>query len=75
MCKLQHDMHRWVVENQIGVKDLCIDECDARQTVYIFGCKDSVLQIKGIISVLLSLIAELTYLLTMLPFVQGKLTT
>ncbi|GKB72442.1 cyclase-associated protein 1-like protein [Tanacetum coccineum] len=38
---------KWVVENQIGVKDLCIDECDAKQTVYIFGCKDSVLQVKG----------------------------
>ncbi|KAM0060837.1 putative cyclase-associated protein CAP/septum formation inhibitor MinC [Helianthus debilis subsp. tardiflorus] len=38
---------KWVVENQIGVKDLSIDDCDPRQTVYIFGCKDSVLQIKG----------------------------
>lgn len=38
---------KWVVEYQIGVKDLLIDECDPRQTVYIFGCKDSVLQIKG----------------------------
>ncbi|KAM0058564.1 putative cyclase-associated protein CAP/septum formation inhibitor MinC [Helianthus debilis subsp. tardiflorus] len=35
------------VEYQIGVKDLCIDECDPKQTVYFFGCKDSVLQIKG----------------------------
>ncbi|KAI7733459.1 hypothetical protein M8C21_015085, partial [Ambrosia artemisiifolia] len=38
---------KWVVEYQIGVKDMSIDECDPRQTVYIFGCKDSVLQIKG----------------------------
>lgn len=38
---------RWVVENQTGVKDLAIDDCDAKQTVYIFNCKDSVLQIKG----------------------------
>ncbi|XP_024967957.1 cyclase-associated protein 1-like [Cynara cardunculus var. scolymus] len=38
---------KWVVENQIGSKDLVIDECDPRQTVYIFGCKDSVLQIHG----------------------------
>ncbi|KAK1439847.1 hypothetical protein QVD17_05669 [Tagetes erecta] len=38
---------KWVVENQIGVKDLSIDDCDPKQTVYIFGCKDSVLQIKG----------------------------
>lgn len=38
---------KWVVENQIGKKDLLIDKCDSKQTVYIFGCKDSVLQIKG----------------------------
>ncbi|KAK9060375.1 hypothetical protein SSX86_021079 [Deinandra increscens subsp. villosa] len=38
---------KWVVENQIGKKDLSIDKCDSKQTVYIFGCKDSVLQIKG----------------------------
>ncbi|KAL7599381.1 cyclase-associated protein 1 [Lactuca sativa] len=38
---------KWVVENQIGKKDLLIEKCDSKQTVYIFGCKDSVLQIKG----------------------------
>ena len=38
---------RWVVENQIGKKNLVIDDCDAKQSVYIFGCKDSVLQIQG----------------------------
>ncbi|KAL1801847.1 hypothetical protein ACET3Z_030494 [Daucus carota] len=46
--KLELQMGRkWVVENQTGVKDLAIDDCDAKQTVYIFNCKDSVLQIKG----------------------------
>ncbi|KAK1414459.1 hypothetical protein QVD17_30203 [Tagetes erecta] len=46
--KLELQMGRkWVVENQIGKKDLVIDHCDSKQTVYIFGCKDSVLQIKG----------------------------
>ncbi|WOL16985.1 hypothetical protein Cni_G25773 [Canna indica] len=38
---------KWVVENQIGNKSLVIDECDSKQSVYIFGCKDSVLQVKG----------------------------
>ncbi|KAK4797695.1 hypothetical protein SAY86_030021 [Trapa natans] len=38
---------KWVVENQIGQKNLVIDDCDAKQSVYIFGCKDSVLQIQG----------------------------
>ena len=39
--------YRWVVENQVGRKNLVIDDCDAKQSVYIFGCKDSVLQIQG----------------------------
>ncbi|KAJ7967330.1 Adenylyl cyclase-associated protein [Quillaja saponaria] len=38
---------KWVVENQIGSKNLVIDDCDAKQSVYIYGCKDSVLQIQG----------------------------
>ncbi|KAI4318356.1 hypothetical protein MLD38_032072 [Melastoma candidum] len=38
---------KWVVENQKGKKDLVIDDCDAKQSIYIFGCKDSVLQIHG----------------------------
>ncbi|KAL6992279.1 F-actin-capping protein subunit alpha [Sarracenia purpurea var. burkii] len=38
--KLELQMGRkWVVENQIGKKNLVIDDCDAKQTVYIFGCK------------------------------------
>ncbi|KAK1358678.1 cyclase-associated protein 1 [Heracleum sosnowskyi] len=46
--KLELQMGRkWVVEYQIGKKNLVIDDCDAKQTVYIFGCKDSVLQIQG----------------------------
>lgn len=46
---------RWVVENQIGRKNLVIDDCDAKQSVYVFGCKDSVLQIQGKFFVLLLL--------------------
>ncbi|KAA8536109.1 hypothetical protein F0562_028587 [Nyssa sinensis] len=46
--KLELQMGRkWVVENQIGKKNLMIDDCDSKQTVYIFGCRDSVLQIQG----------------------------
>ncbi|KAJ7978370.1 Adenylyl cyclase-associated protein [Quillaja saponaria] len=46
--KLELQMGRkWVVENQIGKKNLVIDDCDAKQSVYIYGCKDSVLQIQG----------------------------
>ncbi|XP_073270973.1 cyclase-associated protein 1-like [Primulina huaijiensis] len=46
--KLELQMGRkWVVENQIGRNNLVIDDCDARQSVYVFGCKNSVLQIQG----------------------------
>ncbi|KAJ8767208.1 hypothetical protein K2173_013605 [Erythroxylum novogranatense] len=46
--KLELQMGRkWVVENQIGKKNLIIDDCDAKQSVYVYGCKDSVLQIQG----------------------------
>ncbi|KAF5180273.1 Cyclase-associated protein [Thalictrum thalictroides] len=46
--KLELQMGRkWAVENQIGRKELVIDDCDAKQSVYVFGCKDSVLQIQG----------------------------
>ncbi|KAK9691082.1 hypothetical protein RND81_09G174800 [Saponaria officinalis] len=46
--KLELQMGRkWAVENQIGKKDLVIEDCDSKQSVYVFGCKDSVLQIKG----------------------------
>ncbi|KAA0033314.1 cyclase-associated protein 1-like [Cucumis melo var. makuwa] len=49
--KLKLQMGRkWVVENQIGRKNLVIDDCDAKQSVYIFGCKDSVLQIQGMVN-------------------------
>ncbi|KAL9670386.1 hypothetical protein QQ045_007937 [Rhodiola kirilowii] len=45
--KLELQMGRkWVVENQIGNKNLVIDDCDPKQSVYIYGCKDSVLQVQ-----------------------------
>uniref|UniRef100_A0A7N0ZR78 Adenylyl cyclase-associated protein n=1 Tax=Kalanchoe fedtschenkoi TaxID=63787 RepID=A0A7N0ZR78_KALFE len=46
--KLELQMGRkWVVENQIGKKNLVINDCDSKQSVYIYGCKDSVLQVQG----------------------------
>ncbi|GAA0159320.1 actin or actin-binding cytoskeletal protein [Lithospermum erythrorhizon] len=38
---------KWAVENQIGRKDLVINECDSKQSVYVYGCKYSVLQVQG----------------------------
>ncbi|KAL8542934.1 hypothetical protein ACS0TY_003706 [Phlomoides rotata] len=46
--KLELQMGRkWVVENQIGRNNLLIDDCDSKQSVYVYGCKNSVLQIQG----------------------------
>nr|CAD1818275.1 unnamed protein product [Ananas comosus var. bracteatus] len=46
--KLELQMGRkWAVENQIGKKNLIIEDCDSKQSVYVYGCKDSVLQVKG----------------------------
>ncbi|KAG6481070.1 hypothetical protein ZIOFF_057662 [Zingiber officinale] len=43
--KLELQMGRkWAVENHIGNKNLIIEDCDTKQSVYIYGCKDSVLQ-------------------------------
>lgn len=47
MIRVYVTVGRWAVENQIGKKNLVIDDCDARQSVYVFGCKDSLLQIQG----------------------------
>ncbi|XP_023511481.1 cyclase-associated protein 1-like [Cucurbita pepo subsp. pepo] len=38
---------KWAIENQIGNKNLVISECDAKQSVYMYGCKDSVVQVQG----------------------------
>ena len=38
---------KWVVEYQEGKKDLVIDNTNRNQTVYVFKCNNSVLQIKG----------------------------
>jgi len=39
--------NKWVVEYQVGNKQLVIDQTEVKQTVYIYKCKDSVIQIKG----------------------------
>uniref|UniRef100_A0A1D1YIX5 Adenylyl cyclase-associated protein n=1 Tax=Anthurium amnicola TaxID=1678845 RepID=A0A1D1YIX5_9ARAE len=38
---------KWAVENQIGRKNLVIEDCDTKQSIYAFGCKDSLLHVKG----------------------------
>ncbi|CAA6667439.1 unnamed protein product [Spirodela intermedia] len=38
---------KWAVENQIGKRNLVVDDCDTKQSVYVYGCRDSVLHVKG----------------------------
>eukprot|EP00475_Leptophrys_vorax_P032407 TRINITY_DN4994_c0_g1_i1.p1 TRINITY_DN4994_c0_g1~~TRINITY_DN4994_c0_g1_i1.p1 ORF type:complete len:226 (-),score=27.11 TRINITY_DN4994_c0_g1_i1:170-763(-) len=38
---------KWVVENQIDNKEIVITNCEPKQTVYVFGCKNSLIQVKG----------------------------
>jgi adenylyl cyclase-associated protein len=38
---------KWVVEYQIGQKDLKIEGVEMNQVIYMYGCKDSTLQVKG----------------------------
>jgi len=45
--KLALEGNKWVVEYQVGNKQVVIDQTEAKHTVYIYKCKDSVVQIKG----------------------------
>eukprot|EP00897_Mesotaenium_endlicherianum_P004116 jgi/Mesen1/3732/ME000203S02821 len=38
---------KWVIENQVDNKSIVISETEARQTVYIFNCRGSVIQVQG----------------------------
>ncbi len=38
---------KWVVEHQIGKRDLRIEEVEMNQVIYLYACKDSTLTVKG----------------------------
>ena len=38
---------KWAVENQVGNKNIVIEETNLKQVIYIFNCQNSVVQIKG----------------------------
>lgn len=38
---------KWVVENQVGNRDIVIDQTEPKQTVYIFNCSSSTIQVRG----------------------------
>jgi len=45
--KLALEGTKWVVEYQVKNKEIVIQDTEVKQTVYIYRCKDSVIQIKG----------------------------
>jgi len=45
--KFELDGKRWMVEYQVGKTDLVIENGEMNQVVYMFGCKNSTIQIKG----------------------------
>ncbi|PRW32688.1 cyclase-associated 1 [Chlorella sorokiniana] len=38
---------KWVVENQVGNREIAIDQTDPKQTVYIYNCSGSTIQVRG----------------------------
>lgn len=45
--KFSLEGNKWVVENQVNNKNIQITETETKQTVYIFGCVNSTIVIKG----------------------------
>jgi adenylyl cyclase-associated protein len=45
--KFSLEGNKWTVENQIGNRNLVIENPEVKHTVYIYKCKDSTIQIKG----------------------------
>lgn len=46
-AKLALEGNKWVVEYQNNNQSVVIEETEAKQTVYIYGCMNTVVQIKG----------------------------
>ncbi|ORX85220.1 hypothetical protein K493DRAFT_326761 [Basidiobolus meristosporus CBS 931.73] len=46
-AKFQLDGNKWIIENQINNQQLIIDQTETRQSVYIYGCEGSTIQVKG----------------------------
>jgi len=46
-AKFALEGNKWVVENQVGNQSIVIDRTEPKHVIYIFGCINSVIQIKG----------------------------
>ncbi|KAL6775929.1 hypothetical protein ACKKBG_A19115 [Auxenochlorella protothecoides x Auxenochlorella symbiontica] len=38
---------KWAVEHQVGVPDLVVADTEPKHTVYVYGCRNSTIQVKG----------------------------
>ncbi|KAK9718165.1 suppressor of rasval19 [Basidiobolus ranarum] len=47
VAKFELEGNKWVVENQINNQELIIEHTETRQSVYIYGCEGSTIQVKG----------------------------
>jgi adenylyl cyclase-associated protein len=45
--KCELDGRKWVVEYQVGNRSIILDNCKPNESIYIFACKDSVIQVQG----------------------------
>jgi len=46
VCEFDHNRKKWTIENQVGVRGLNLGgSVQSSHTVYIFNCKDSVIQV------------------------------
>ena len=46
-AKFALEGNKWCIENQDNNSSLVLDQTELRQTVYIFGCNNSTIQVKG----------------------------
>lgn len=46
-CRLELEQERkWVVENQVGQQEVVVTITDPKQSVYIYNCSGSVVQVR-----------------------------
>jgi len=45
--KLALEGNKWCIENQIGNKNIVISDTELKQTIYIYRCQNSTIQVKG----------------------------
>jgi len=46
-AKFEREGVKWIVEHQVNNKSIVITETNAKQTVYVYKCADSVIQVQG----------------------------